>query len=79
MSQASNSELFRNYRANLREFPMHTGLKDDVDNFRLCVRSITLDPITHFLYWRDKLAYGAPHVRRRPLLQSQEAPHDGCR
>ena len=32
--------------------PMHTGLKDDVDDFRLCVRSITLDPISHFLYWR---------------------------
>ena len=32
--------------------PMHTGLKDNVDDFRLCVRSITLDPITHFIYWR---------------------------
>ena len=32
--------------------PMHTGLKDNVDDFRLCVRSITLDPISHFLYWR---------------------------
>ena len=32
--------------------PMHTGLKDDVDDFRLCVRSITLDPVSHFLYWR---------------------------
>jgi fatty acid desaturase len=27
-------------------------LKDNVDDFRLCVRSITLDPISHFLYWR---------------------------
>ena len=32
--------------------PMHTGLKDNVDDFRLCVRSITLDPISHFIYWR---------------------------
>jgi fatty acid desaturase len=32
--------------------PMHTGLKDNVDDFRLCVRSITLDPFSHFLYWR---------------------------
>jgi fatty acid desaturase len=32
--------------------PMHTGLKDNVADFRLCVRSITLDPISHFLYWR---------------------------
>jgi len=32
--------------------PMHTGLRDDVDDFRLCVRSITVDPFTHFFYWR---------------------------
>jgi len=32
--------------------PMHTGLKDNVEDFRLCARSITLDPISHFLYWR---------------------------
>jgi fatty acid desaturase len=32
--------------------PMHTGLKDNVSDFRLCVRSITLDPVSHFLYWR---------------------------
>ncbi len=32
--------------------PMHTGLKDNIPDFRLCVRSITLDPISHFIYWR---------------------------
>jgi fatty acid desaturase len=32
--------------------PMHTGLKDDVDDFRLCTRTITLDPFTQFIYWR---------------------------
>ena len=32
--------------------PMHTGLKDNVDDFRLCVRSITLGPLTQFIYWR---------------------------
>jgi fatty acid desaturase len=32
--------------------PMHTGLRDDVDDFRLCVRSITLDPFSQFIYWR---------------------------
>ena len=32
--------------------PMHTGLKTNVSDFRLCVRSITLDPFTQFLYWR---------------------------
>jgi fatty acid desaturase len=31
---------------------MHTGLKDNVSDFRLCVRSITLDPFSEFLYWR---------------------------
>ena len=32
--------------------PMHTGLRDNVNDFRLCVRTITLDPISTFLYWR---------------------------
>lgn len=32
--------------------PMHTGLKDNVPDFRLCVRTITLDPFSRFLYWR---------------------------
>jgi fatty acid desaturase len=32
--------------------PMHTGLKDNVSDFRLCTRSITLDPFSHFIYWR---------------------------
>ncbi len=32
--------------------PMHCGLRDNVPDFRLCVRSITLDPLSSFLYWR---------------------------
>jgi fatty acid desaturase len=32
--------------------PMHAGLKNNVADLRLCVRSITLDPFTQFLYWR---------------------------
>jgi fatty acid desaturase len=32
--------------------PMHTGLRDNAPDFRLCVRTIALDPISHFLYWR---------------------------
>ena len=32
--------------------PMHVGLRDNVPDFRLCVRSNTLDPFTSFLYWR---------------------------
>ena len=31
--------------------PMHTGLRSNVTDFRKCVRSITLDPFTEFLYW----------------------------
>ena len=32
--------------------PMHTGLKNNVADFRLCVRTITLDPFSQFIYWR---------------------------
>ena len=31
--------------------PMHCGLRSDVQDFRKCVRTITLDPISEFLYW----------------------------
>ncbi len=31
--------------------PMHCGLRDNVPDFRKCVRTITLDPISEFLYW----------------------------
>lgn len=31
---------------------MHLGLRDNVPDFRLCVRSHHLDPFTSFLYWR---------------------------
>ena len=30
----------------------HTGLRDNVPDFRLCVRTIQLDSLTSFLYWR---------------------------
>ena len=29
----------------------HAGLRDNVPDFRLCVRSIRLDPLSSFLYW----------------------------
>ena len=32
--------------------PMHTGLRDNVPDFRLCVRTILLDPFSQFIYWR---------------------------
>ena len=31
---------------------MHCGLRRNVPDFRKCVRTITLDPISEFLYWR---------------------------
>ena len=59
--------------------PMHTGLKDNVDDFRLCVRSITLDPISHFLYWRmnwhieHHMFAAVPCYRLRKLHQAVAA------
>jgi fatty acid desaturase len=32
--------------------PMHTGMMNNVADFRLCVRTITLDPFSEFIYWR---------------------------
>ncbi len=32
--------------------PMHCGLRDNVADFRKCVRTIKLDPLSEFLYWR---------------------------
>jgi fatty acid desaturase len=29
----------------------HTGLQDNVSDFRLCCRTITLNPVLQFLYW----------------------------
>ena len=31
--------------------PQHCGLKTDTTDYRKCVRSITLDPFTEFIYW----------------------------
>ncbi len=30
---------------------MHCGLQSEVSDFRKCVRTITLDPLSEFLYW----------------------------
>jgi len=29
----------------------HTGLQDDVPDFRFCTRTVLLSPLTQFLYW----------------------------
>ena len=31
---------------------MHCGLRDNVPDFRKCTRSVTIDPVSEFLYWR---------------------------
>ena len=31
--------------------PMHSGLRDNITDFRKCVRSITLNPFVEFIYW----------------------------
>ena len=41
-----------NWLAYLCGKPMHAGLRDNVPDFRLCVRSNTLHPFISFLYWR---------------------------
>jgi fatty acid desaturase len=32
--------------------PQHCGLRDNTPDFRKCVRSMTLNPLAEFLYWR---------------------------
>ena len=41
-----------NWLTHLCGKPMHAGLRDNVPDFRLCVRSNTLHPFISFLYWR---------------------------
>ena len=48
-----------NYGRYFVGLPMHCGLRDNVADFRLCVRTITLDPISRFLYWH--MNYHAEH------------------
>ena len=47
---------FQQFTANWLRYlvglPMHCGLRSNVNDFRKCTRSITLDPISEFLYWR---------------------------
>ena len=40
-----------NWWAHFVGLPMHAGLRDNVTDFRKCVRSITLDPFSEFIYW----------------------------
>ena len=47
----SGSVFIANWHRYFVGVPMHCGLRSDVADFRKCVRTITLDPISEFLYW----------------------------
>ena len=47
----SGSTFIGNWRRYFVGVPMHCGLKSNIPDFRKCVRTITLDPISEFLYW----------------------------
>ena len=49
---ASFSFFIANLWRYLVGVPMHCGLRDNFPDFRLCTRTITLDPLSSFLYWR---------------------------
>ena len=60
--------------------PQHCGLRDNVPDFRKCVRSMTLIPILEFLYWRmnwhleHHMYAGVPCYNLKKLYQ--EVAHD---
>ncbi|MCZ7544260.1 MAG: fatty acid desaturase [Anaerolineae bacterium] len=41
-----------NWAAYFVGLPQHCGLRDNVPDFRKCVRSMALNPLAEFLYWR---------------------------
>ena len=47
----SGSVFLANWLRYFVGVPMHCGLRSGVADFRKCVRTITLDPLTQFLYW----------------------------
>ena len=47
----SGSAFFANWLRYFVGVPMHCGLRSHVADFRKCVRTITLDPVSQFLYW----------------------------
>lgn len=44
--------FFGNWLKYFVGLPMHCGLRSNVSDFRKCTRSIKLDPLSEFLYWR---------------------------
>ena len=47
----SGSVFIANWHRYFVGVPMHCGLCSNVPDFRKCVRTITLDPLSEFLYW----------------------------
>lgn len=47
----SGSTFIANWLRYFVGVPMHCGLRSGVPDFRKCVRTITLDPLSEFLYW----------------------------
>ena len=47
----SGSAFIANWLRYFVDVPMHCGLRSGVADFRKCVRTITLDPLSEFLYW----------------------------
>ena len=47
----SGSVFFASWLRYFVGVPQHCGLRSSVPDFRKCVRTITLDPVTQFLYW----------------------------
>jgi fatty acid desaturase len=76
----SFSFFIGNFWRYLVAVPMHCGLRDNVPDFRLCVRTIILDPISTFLYWRmnwhteHHMYAGVPCYRLKQL--HREIAHD---
>lgn len=57
---------------------MHTGLRDNVADFRKCCRTIRLDPLSRFLYWNmnfhtEHHMYGAVPCYNLPRLSREIA------
>ena len=72
--------LIGNWLGYLVGLPQHCGLRDNVADFRKSTRSMKLDPITTFLYWRmnwhteHHMYAGVPCYRLRAL--AREIAHD---
>lgn len=47
----SGSTFIANWLRYFVGVPMHCGLQSNTPDFRKCVRTITLDPLSQFLYW----------------------------